>query len=210
MKRRPFENFSGVAAPLAIKNVNTDAIIPAPYLRSADADLASGLFALWRYDERGAENPDFILNRHGFRSAAVLLGGENFGCGSSREAAAWALVRYGIRAVFAPSFADIFYENAFRNGLLAGIVSSAALSQMVDLIGDDPERAVVSVDLPGGTLTACDGTRAAFSVPSFRRDALRRGDDDIAATLRYGDDVEAFIEADRQGRPWIYEKGMTP
>ena len=210
MKRRPFENFSGVAAPLAVKDVNTDAIIPAPYLRSADADLAAGLFALWRYDERGAENPDFILNRRGFRSPAVLLCGENFGCGSSREAAAWALVRYGVRAVFAPSFADIFYENAFRNGLLAGIMSSAVLAQMVDLIGVDPERAVVSVDLQAGTLTACSGARASFSVPSFRRDALLRGDDEIAATLRYGHDIEAFVEADRQSRPWIYETGMTP
>lgn len=210
MKRQPFVNFSGIAAPLPQKNINTDAIIPAPYLRTADADLAHGLFARWRYDDDGAEIPGFILNRPGFRDATILVGGENFGCGSSREAAAWALVRFGIKAVFAPSFADIFYENAFRNGLLAGIVSPSDLGHALALIGDDSAHAAFAVDLAAGILTGRDGKALHFAVPEFRRDALLRGDDDIAATLRFENDIDAFMADDRARRPWIYETGLTP
>lgn len=210
MKRQPFVNFTGTAAPLPRKNINTDAIIPAPYLRTAEADLGQGLFALWRYDESGAEIPDFVLNKPGFRGAEILIGGENFGCGSSREAAAWALVRYGIKAVFAPGFADIFYENAFRNGLLAGVIARDDLDRIIAAIADDPARARFSVDLNAGTLCGQDGHAIAFSVPSFRRDALLRGDDDIAATLAVASDIDAFMQADAKRRPWIYETGLTP
>lgn len=209
MKREPFQNFTGIAAPLALKNINTDAIIPAPYLRTAHADLAQGLFALWRYDEQGREKADFILNRPGFRDATILIGGENFGCGSSREAAVWALKRFGIRAVFAPSFADIFYENSFRNGVLAGIITPSALAHALALINDDAANASFQVDLNAGMLTGHDGKSLAFAVPDFRRDALLRGDDDIAATLRCADDIDAFMATDRQNRPWIYETGLT-
>ena len=209
MKREPFQNFTGIAAPLPLKNINTDAIIPAPYLRSPDTDLAQGLFALWRYDEQGRERPDFILNRPGFRKPTILIGGENFGCGSSREAAAWALKRFGIRAVFAPSFADIFYENAFRNGVLAGIITPDALAHALALINDDAANASFLVDLNASMLTGHDGKSLTFAVPDFRRDALLRGDDDIAATLRCADDIDAFMANDRQNRPWIYETGLT-
>ena len=208
MKRQPFENFSGIAAPLPRKNINTDAIIPAPYLRTADANLATGLFALWRYDDNGQANPDFILNQSGFEHSTILLAGENFGCGSSREAAAWALVRFGIKAVFAPSFADIFYENAFRNGLLAGILAPQALATLVTSINSDVACAELIVDLSGMTLTDRIGQSVSFSVPDFRREALLRGDDDIATTLNHSDDIHAFIKADRVQRPWIYETGL--
>lgn len=210
MKREPFKNFSGIAAPLPLKNINTDAIIPAPYLRTADADLAYGLFALWRYDDQGREIADFILNRPGFRNTTILFGGENFGCGSSREAAAWALKRFGIRAVFAPSFADIFYENAFRNGLLAGIITHETLAHALALISDNPAKASFAIDLSNTTLTGHDGQNLPFTVPNFRREALLRGDDDIATTLRCTNDIDAFMAHDRLNRPWIYETGMTP
>ena len=210
MKRQPFVNFSGIVAPLPRQNINTDAIIPAPYLRTADADLGAGLFALWRYDDSGNANPNFILNRPGFKHSTILLGGENFGCGSSREAAAWALVRFGIKAVFAPSFADIFYENAFRNGLLAGLLSPQGLTKLVASIGEDAARAEFSVDLSSMRLTGCDGQTVSFAVPDFRREALLRGDDDIATTLNHSDDIHAFVKADRVQRPWIYETGLEP
>lgn len=210
MKRAPFTNFTGIAAPLPLKNINTDAIIPAPYLRTADADLAQGLFALWRYDDQGNEIPDFILNRPGFRNATILFGGENFGCGSSREAAAWALKRFGIRAVFAPSFADIFYENAFRNGVLAGLMAPEDLTHVIDLIANKADNASFQVDLNNARLMGKDGQSRSFSVPTFRREALLRGDDDIAATLRCADDIDAFMAHDRLNRPWIYETGLTP
>lgn len=210
MKREPFQNFTGIAAPLPRKDINTDAIIPAPYLRTADADLAHGLFALWRYDEHGKDNPGFILNRPGFAGAQILLADENFGCGSSREAAAWALQRYGIKAVFAPSFADIFYENAFRNGILPGLVSSQSLKKMLETIGDDPQRAAMAIDLASGTMTDSAGGVHRFTVPDFRRDALLRGDDEIAATLRCADDIDVFMKHDEIKRPWIYGIGLTP
>lgn len=209
MKREPFVNFSGTAAPLPLKNINTDAIIPATYLRTADADLAAGLFALWRYDETGKEKADFILNRPGFRHATILFGGENFGCGSSREAAAWALVRFGIKAVFAPSFADIFYENAFRNGLLAGVIEKNTLDHVLALIGNDATNANVAVNLHDHTFTAKDSRAMTFLIPDFRREALLRGDDDIATTLRFSENIDAFMVQDQKNRSWIYETDLA-
>ncbi|OYU50400.1 MAG: 3-isopropylmalate dehydratase small subunit [Rhizobiales bacterium PAR1] len=205
MKPRPFTNFSGIAAPLPLKNINTDAIIPAPYLRSPSADLAAGLFARWRYDDQGQEVPDFVLNRAPFRAAEILLGGENFGCGSSREAAAWALARFGIRCVFAPSYADIFYENAFRNGILAAKLSLEALDHAVSLAG--AERAMFAVDLERRVLACPDGRELGFEVPAFRAEALTRGDDDIATTLRFSEDIAAFVARDGRERSWIHDLG---
>jgi 3-isopropylmalate dehydratase small subunit len=200
----PYTNFAGFAAPLPLANINTDVIIPAPYLRTADADLASGLFARWRYDEDGTEQPNFVLNREPFRRASILFAGPNFGCGSSREAAAWALVRFGIRCVAAPSFADIFYENAFRNGLLPAVVAPPDLQAAVALAEGDPASALFTVDLSGETITAPNGHRICFAIPIFRREALLRGDDEIATTLRYETDIATFMARDRAARPWIH------
>jgi len=205
MRRPPFENFSGIAAPMVLQNINTDAIIPAPFLRSRSADLAAGLFARWRYDGSGCEVADFVLNRRPFRNAAILLGGENFGCGSSREAAAWALVRFGIRCVFAPSFADIFNENAFRNGLLAARMPRECIVRAASLA--DTGQATFSVDLAGRALTGGDGFAATFEVPDFRAEALLRGDDEIATTLRFEEDIWSFVESDALERPWIHRIG---
>ncbi|WP_306225793.1 3-isopropylmalate dehydratase small subunit [Bosea beijingensis] len=202
----PFLNFSGVAAPLVVENVNTDAIIPASYLRSTSADLAEGLFARWRYDEAGAENPDFVLNRPPFRTSALIFAGPNFGCGSSREAAVWALVRFGIRCVAAPSFADIFYENAFRNGLLPAIVSQDDLAVALEL-ACVPDGASFAVDLPAATISGPAGHVMDFCIPPFRREALLRGDDEIETTLRLDGDIARFTAADRIARPWIHSIG---
>ena len=205
VKRVPFENFSGVAAPLVQANINTDAIIPAPYLRSPSADLSAGLFGRWRYDDSGQEIPGFVLNRAPFRQAKILLGGENFGCGSSREAAAWALARFGIRCVFAPGFADIFRENAFRNGLLAATLPQEAIDHAAALA--EAGRTSFGVDLAARTLTSEDGRVLTFEVPAFRAEALLRGDDEIAATLRFSDEIRAFAAIDAAARPWIHTPG---
>jgi 3-isopropylmalate/(R)-2-methylmalate dehydratase small subunit len=198
-----FANFEGVAAAMPSANINTDAIIPIPWMRTAHADLGKGLFALQRYDDAGKERPEFILNRPGFRSASIILAGENFGCGSSREAAVWALTQFGIKCIFAPSFADIFYENAFRNGLLAGIVEQAALDVFLPLAGAENAQPVFAVDLAAGTLTHADGRTAGFRIAPSRRDALIRGDDEIGLTLRYADDIAAFHRAGLENTPWL-------
>ncbi len=196
--------FQGIAAPLPLANIDTDAVIPSAFLRSASTDLARGLFARWRYDDSGAERSEFVLNRPPFRRASILLAGENFGCGSSREAAVWALKRFGILCVVAPSFADIFYENAFRNGLLPAIVDPDALATLVTAAESDPAQALLDVDLENCVLVRGNAARIAFRVPAFRRASLLRGDDEIAATLRHAAEIEAFVQADRARCGWLY------
>lgn len=202
--KRPFQAFRGIAAPLPLVNVNTDAIIPSAFLRSESIDLARGLFGRWRFDEEGRERPDFVLNRGPFRRAEILFAGENFGCGSSREAAVWALQRFGIRCVVAPSFADIFYENAFRNGLLAAIAAPDDLAAMLAALEADPEGAQVDVDLVNQTLTRGNAVRIGFQVPAFRRAALLSGEDDIATTMRHVGAVADHVAKEQSRRPWLY------
>jgi 3-isopropylmalate/(R)-2-methylmalate dehydratase small subunit len=201
--KTPYCRFRGIAAPLPIVDINTDAIIPSAFLRSESSDLARGLFGHWRFDETGNER-DFILNRAPFKRAQILLAGENFGCGSSREAAVWALQRFGIRCVAAPSFADIFYENAFRNGLLAAVVAPADLAAMIAAIDEYPENTFVDVDLESRTMARGNGARIIFEVPAFRHEALLRGDDEITATMRHSADISAFVAGDRVRQPWIH------
>lgn len=202
--KKPFLGFRGIAAPLPLANVNTDAIIPSDYLRSENTDLARGLFGRWRFDQDGREKPDFVLNKPAFRRTEILFAGENFGCGSSREAAAWALLRFGIRVVAAPSFADIFYENAFRNGLLAAIVAPEDMAVMVAALDAHPEDAMVEVDLAKQTLVRGNAARIGFQVPAFRREALLNGDDEIAGTLRHADAIGHHVAADRGKRAWVH------
>jgi 3-isopropylmalate/(R)-2-methylmalate dehydratase small subunit len=204
MKREPFTTLRGVMAPMLRTNINTDAIIPSPWLRFAKADLGKGLFGAERYDASGAERPDFVLNRGKFRNARMLLADENFGCGSSREAAVWALAQFGIRCVLAPSFADIFYENAFRNGVLAARVTPdvrAALATALERHAGDP---VFTVDLAARRVIDPDGAAHEFRVPDLRAEALMRGDDEIAATLRHLEAIEAFHAGAQATRPWLY------
>jgi 3-isopropylmalate/(R)-2-methylmalate dehydratase small subunit len=198
-----FRNFSGIAAAMPAANINTDAIIPISWMRTANADLGKGLFGLQRYDDSGTERPGFVLNQPPYRSASVLLAGENFGCGSSREAAVWALTGFGIKCVFAPSFADIFYENAFRNGLLAGTVEKVELEAFFALPSEERQKSF-DVDLSKGMLTHAGGTQIRFQIAASRRDALMRGDDEIGLTLRFADDIAAFHAAGLVDYPWLH------
>jgi len=204
----PFENFSGIVAPLPLANINTDAVIPVTYMRSPSADLGAGLFACWRYEENGDPIPNFVLNHEPYGNAEILLAGANFGCGSSREAAVWALLRFGIRCVMAPSFADIFYENAFRNGLLPAIVAQDVIDGAL-AAALTPGGVNFTVDLAACVITGPSGIAFPFSIPPKRRDALLRGDDDIATTLRDESNIAAFTASDRLTRPWIYSMETT-
>lgn len=207
--KRPFVRFRGIAAPLPLSNVNTDAIIPSSYLRSETSDLARGLFGRLRFDEAGNERSEFVLNHETYRNAEILLAGANFGCGSSREAAVWALCRFGMRCVAAPSFADIFYENAFRNGLLAAIVDQADFDALVARIEAGLGGAEVEVDLENQTITHGSDFKLRFGVPAFRREALLAGDDEISATLRHDDDIARYVASSRAGQPWLW-RAMAP
>jgi 3-isopropylmalate dehydratase small subunit len=196
----PMSIVRGAAAPILKSNINTDIIIPGAYLRSQSADLAHGLFAGWRFDEDGRERTDFVLNQPQYRQTKIILAGPNFGCGSSREAAIWALMRFGISVVLAPSFADIFYENAFRNGVLPGIIDAVAIAEMAELSAANPE---FTVDLERKLVL--QGNRSwSFDVPESRRNALIRGDDEIGMTLAMEDDISSFHRQDLTNRDWAY------
>jgi len=198
-----FTTVSGIAAPLLLPNINTDAISPMIAGRSLAADLGKLLFANWRYAPDGTELPDFILNKPPFRDSKLLIAGPNFGCGSSRERAVWALMRFGIRCVIAPSFADIFYDNAFQNGLLPLILPAAEYAALAQLVAQAP-RPVVTVDLVQCRLEGPDGGVIAFNISAERRIALLEGLDEIELMLRMEGDIAAYEAEDRRRRPWIY------
>jgi len=198
-----FTKITGIAAPLLLPNINTDAMSPMIAGRSLAADLGKLLFANWRYALDGTELPDFILNKPPFRDSKILIAGPNFGCGSSRERAVWALMRFGIRCVIAPSFADIFYDNAFQNGLLPLILPAAECASLAELVAQAPEP-VVTVDLVRCRLEGPDGSVIAFNVSAERRAALLEGLDEIEVMLRMEGDIAGYEAEDRRLRPWIY------
>jgi 3-isopropylmalate/(R)-2-methylmalate dehydratase small subunit len=198
-----FTTVTGIAAPLLLPNINTDAMSPMIAGRSLSADLGKLLFANWRYAPDGTEIADFILNKPPFRDSKILIAGPNFGCGSSRERAVWALVRFGIRCVIAPSFADIFYDNAFQNGLLPLILSAAECALLAEAVAQAPEP-VVTVDLVQCRLEGPDGRSLTFDVSAERRTALLEGLDEIEVMLRMEGDIAAYEAEDRRRRPWIY------
>jgi 3-isopropylmalate/(R)-2-methylmalate dehydratase small subunit len=209
----PFQDFSGIAARFNGTNVNTDAIIPAAWLRTAHADFGRGLFARWRYDDAGNDIPTFVLNREPFRRASILVADENFGCGSSREAAVWALMQFGIRCVLAPSFADIFYENAFRNGLLVGRITREILATLDGAISVHAHNPVFAISLTSSTITGPDGAAHHFDVPHSRAQALLRGDDEIAMTLTHVADIDNFHTGMQKSTPWLHRdpgRGWQP
>ncbi len=197
-----FTKLSGVAAPLPMVNVDTDKIIPKQFLKTIRrTGLSKGLFYELRFDEKGNKK-DFVLDQPAYKDARILVAGENFGCGSSREHAPWALLDAGIRCVIAPSFADIFYNNCFKNGILPIALPEA----QVDLLMDDAERganAVVTVDLEKQEITGPDGGTIAFEIDPFRKHCLMNGLDDIGLTLEKADKIDGF-EAKRQtAEPWL-------
>jgi 3-isopropylmalate/(R)-2-methylmalate dehydratase small subunit len=205
---KPVREVRGVMAVMPVANVNTDAIIPSVWLRTATADMGKGLFGGQRYDAEGREKPDFILNRPAFRQTRILLADENFGCGSSREAAVWALVQFGIGCVLAPSFADIFYENAFRNGLIAGLIAPETYQALKAAAAAHEGSPDFSVDVASARIVTPDGTLHPFRIPASRAQALMRGDDEIAMTLLHEKAIDAHYAAARAGSDWLFPAAL--
>ena len=197
-----FTKLTGVAAPLPIVNIDTDMIIPKDYLKTIKrTGLSKGLFAEMRFREDGTENPDFVLNKPAYRKAEILVAGDNFGCGSSREHAPWALLDFGIRCVISTSFADIFYNNCFKNGILPIAVSQADLDKLMD----DASRgsnATVSVDLEALEIRGPDGGVIKFDLDAFKRHCLLNGLDDIGLTMERAPKIEAYEKSAAVNRPW--------
>jgi 3-isopropylmalate/(R)-2-methylmalate dehydratase small subunit len=199
-----FETLSGIAAPLPMMNVDTDMIIPKQFLKTIKrSGLGTSLFFEHRYDDQGGERADFILNRGPYRQARILVADENFGCGSSREHAPWALLDFGIRAVVAPSFADIFFNNCFKNGILPIVLSPNEVDRLMTL-ASAPATAEMTVDLDAQTIATADGGVARFEVDPFRKTCLKGGLDDIALTLQKGDLIDAFEGMQKTTAPWLY------
>jgi len=199
----PLRRHDGIAVPLRRANVDTDAIAPMRFLVSPDRQgLGRALFANWR-----AEDPDFPLNRARWAGASVLVAGANFGCGSSREMAVWALAEAGFRVIIAPSFGEIFAINCFKNGLLAIALPEAAVEALQDALEKGAGQSRMSVDLEANLLVGPDGASYGFVVDPARRAALLEGLDEIGLTLKREADIAAFQAADRLRRPWVYETG---
>ncbi|MEI6573340.1 MAG: 3-isopropylmalate dehydratase small subunit [Alphaproteobacteria bacterium] len=199
---KPFTNLTGVAAPLDIMNVDTDMIIPKQYLKTIKrTGLGTGLFSEMRYTDDGSDNPDFILNKPAYRKAEILVAGDNFGCGSSREHAPWALLDFGIRCVISTSFADIFYNNCFKNGILPITVSQTDLDKLMD----DARRganATMTIDLPSQEIRGPDGGVVKFEIDSFRKHLLLNGLDDIGLTMEKSSAISSFEQKLSTARPW--------
>jgi 3-isopropylmalate/(R)-2-methylmalate dehydratase small subunit len=197
-----FVKLTGVAAPLEIMNVDTDMIIPKQYLKTiARTGLGKGLFSEMRYLEDGSENSDFVLNRPAYRNAQILIAGENFGCGSSREHAPWALLDFGIRCIISTSFADIFYNNCFKNGILPIIVTQSELEKLSDDAGRGA-NATLTVDLEAQEIRGPDGGVVRFDIDPFRKHCLLHGLDDIGLTLQKASRIDAFEAKSAAARPW--------
>ena len=210
-----FTVHQGLVAPMDRANVDTDAIIPKQFLKSiARTGFGPNLFDEWRYLDRGEPgqdpasrqpNPDFVLNQPRYAGASILLARENFGCGSSREHAPWALEQYGFRAILAPSFADIFFSNCFKNGLLPIVLAESQVARLFDEVAAFPGYAL-TIDLPRQVVVKPDGTELPFEVQPFRKYCLVNGFDDIGLTLRHADKIRAF-EAERLARmPWLDQR----
>ncbi|NBD31011.1 MAG: 3-isopropylmalate dehydratase small subunit [Alphaproteobacteria bacterium] len=198
-----FDKLTGIAAPLPLVNIDTDMIIPKQFLKTIKrSGLGVNLFDEMRYDRQGNEIPDFVLNKPAYRDAQILVAGENFGCGSSREHAPWALLDFGIRCVISTSFADIFYNNCFKNGILPIVLPQ----EDVDKLMDDAERgsnAVITVDLESQTITGPDGGEITFEVDPWRKHCLLNGLDDIGLTLEKAPSIDAFEAKMSAERPWV-------
>lgn len=198
-----FTTLTGVAAPLPMVNVDTDMIIPKQFLKTIErTGLGANLFDEMRFDREGNELPEFVLNRPAYRDAEILVAGENFGCGSSREHAPWALLDFGIRCVIAPSFADIFFNNCFKNGILPVVLPQDAVDSLMEDAGKG-SNARMTVNLETQTVTASDGETYSFDVDPFSKRCLLEGLDDIGLTMERASDIDAFEEKARALRPWM-------
>lgn len=199
----PVNRIAGVVAPLIVDNVDTDAIIPAAYMRSVSADQGAGLFARWRLLPDGTPNAAFVLNEARYAGASVLLSGANFGCGSSRENAVWALQGRGFRCVLARSFSDIFYDNAFRSGLLAIRLPEAEHALLCEA-ATQPRALRVDVDLGESLIVLANGERLHFAIEARRRAMLLEGRDEISCTEDRAAEIASFRSVHRSRFPWLY------
>ncbi|MFD3191876.1 3-isopropylmalate dehydratase small subunit [Sedimentitalea sp. HM32M-2] len=198
-----FTKLTGVAAPMPLVNIDTDMIIPKQFLKTIKrSGLGVNLFDEMRYDRQGNEIPDFVLNKPQYRNAEILVAGDNFGCGSSREHAPWAIKDFGIRCVIAPSFADIFYNNCFKNGILPIVLPQ----EDVDKLMDDAERganAILTVDLENQTISGPDGGEIKFEVDAFKKHCLLEGLDDIGLTMEKVASIDSYEARASIERPWV-------
>ncbi len=202
-----FTTITAVAAPLLRDNIDTDIIIPSREMKTVSkTGLADGLFAGWRYREIGGRdpNPGFVLNQSAYAGTAILLGGGNFGCGSSREHAVWALAEYGIRAVLAPSFAPIFFGNCVRNGIAPVTLPADVIAAIAGGVAQDPAGNPLTVDLRAMRVSLPDGRHWSFEMGAEQREMLLEGLDGIDLTWKWRAQIESFLAADRKARPWIY------
>lgn len=197
-----FDKLTGVAAPLPIINIDTDMIIPKQFLKTIKrTGLGSALFHEMRTNDDGSENPDFVLNQPAYKGASILVAGDNFGCGSSREHAPWALLDFGVRCVISTSFADIFYNNCFKNGILPIVVSEDDLEKLMD----DARRganATLTVDLEAQEIRGPDGGTITFDIDPFRKHCLLNGLDDIGLTMEKAPSIDRFEKVTAESRPW--------
>ena len=198
-----FEKLTGIAAPMPLVNIDTDMIIPKQFLKTIKrSGLGVHAFDEMRYLDDGSENPDFVLNKPAYRDTQILVAGDNFGCGSSREHAPWALADFGIKAVISTSFADIFYNNCFKNGMLPIVLPQEA----VDVLMADAEKganARMTIDLENQVVTTSDGEEFRFEIDSFKKHCLMEGLDDIGLTMEKVGAIDSFEEQAGQSRPWV-------
>ncbi|NIP71873.1 MAG: 3-isopropylmalate dehydratase small subunit [Gammaproteobacteria bacterium] len=208
-----FTKMTGIVAPLDRANVDTDAIIPKQFLKSIErTGFGPNLFDAWRYLDHGEPgmdnsarpiNPDFVLNQPRYRGASVLLTRKNFGCGSSREHAPWALLDYGFRVIIAPSFADIFYNNCFKNGILPIVLDEATVGELFREVWAE-EGCRLTVDLENQTIARADGRTIAFDIEPFRKHCLLQGLDEIGLTLQHADEIRAYERRRKAQAPWLF------
>jgi len=203
---KPFDKLTAIAAPIMRSNIDTDVIIRIERLvgNSVRGTLGKWAFGSLRYLPNGAENPDFILNREPLRGAEILVTGPNFGCGSSREGAVWALQEYGIRAVIGSGFGDIFFANCFQNGILPIVVDKEIVDELAADIEATQGAGRVSIDLAAQTILSPSGKQIKFEIDPRRREGLLQGLDEVALTLQRDGEIRAFQATDRDARPWIH------
>ncbi len=209
----PFIRFRGVLAPMLRANIDTDAIIPSREMKRVSRDgLGEGLFAAWRYEDVTARTPnrEFVLNQPAYANASILAAGANFGCGSSREHAVWALKEFGFRAIIAPDFGAIFERNCFNNGLLPLRLGEEHIEQLVAVCSEDPQTLRPVIDLEHQRLDLPDGQSISFHVPEVQRLMLINGWDPVDRTLQLRDRIDGFLAQDRVQRPWVYELDQLP
>ncbi len=200
----PFTTLTGLVAPLDRTNVNTDEITPARFLKTIKrTGFENALFANWRFFNDGTPNPDFVLNQPRYQGVKILLADDNFGCGSSREHAPWALHDYGFRCLIAPSFADIFYNNCFNNGILPITLGMATVQELFAAV-EATEGYTLDIDLAAQTITTPTGRVIRFEIDTFRKEALLQGLDNIGWTLSHSDEIASYESRRKQEAPWLF------